>query len=91
MLRNHIYALRLAEKANVLQAVVILSVSELVLGTVLGGQGGAALSGFRAFRILPVLKIVNSWGSLKSFITVMLKSIGELGNFCLIVLLVGEV
>lgn len=74
-----------------LQVVVIFSLLELILGAFFFKTGGgSALTGFRALRILRVLKLVNSWSSLKDFITALFGTVKELGNFCLIVLLTGR-
>lgn len=68
----------------------MVSILEFVLSFTAAGDGsGGGLSAFRAFRILRVLKLINSWSSLKDFITVLFGTIKELGNFCLIVILVG--
>ena len=51
------------------------------------GNAGSIMSAFRALRILRVVKLIRGWTSLQKFLLQVFKTVMELGNFLLIVLI----
>merc|ERR1719506_1349268 len=67
---------------NIFDAIIVTaSVCELLLG------GGGMLSVLRTFRLLRIFKIVRFLPGLQRQLVVIIACVGEMGNFCLILLL----
>jgi len=74
--------------------IVITSIIELVAGMGVteeqkenGEGGGGGLSAFRTFRLFRVFKMAKEWKSLQVLLKTMLKTILEIGNFAVLLLL----
>ena len=72
-----------ADKWNMFDLfVVAVSLVEIAMG-----NAGSIMSAFRALRILRVVKLIRGWTSLQKFLLQVFKTVMELGNFLLIVLI----
>lgn len=60
--------------------IVVISFVELSLLNPEGRSSGA-LSSLRTFRLLRVFKLARSWTSLQELLVTMIKTVGEIGNF----------
>jgi len=69
--------------------IVVTSIVELVLSMSAeeGEGGGGGLSAFRTFRLFRVFKMAKEWKSLQILLKTMLKTILEIGNFAVLLLL----
>lgn len=68
--------------------VVILSLIELFIGYFSDDSGGGALSALRAFRLLRIFKLARRNYSLKLLLDSIIKTIGAMGNFSILLGLV---
>lgn len=68
--------------------VVILSLIELFIGYFSEDQGGGALSALRAFRLLRIFKLARRNYSLKLLLDSIIKTLGAMGNFSVLLGLV---
>ena len=72
-----------ADKWNMFDLFVVgVSLIEIAMG-----NAGSIMSAFRALRILRVVKLIRGWTSLQKFLLQVFKTVMELGNFLLIVLI----
>jgi len=80
---------------NVFDAlIVVMSMVELAVsppaffGTEdVGGGAGGGISALRTFRLFRVFKLAASWPSLKNLLTTILKTVKDIGNFGVLLLL----
>lgn len=72
-----------ADRWNMFDLIVVaVSLIEIAMG-----NAGSIMSAFRALRILRVVKLIRGWTSLQQFLLQVFKTVMELGNFLLIVLI----
>ncbi|RWS16117.1 skeletal muscle sodium channel alpha subunit-like protein, partial [Dinothrombium tinctorium] len=66
--------------------IVVLSLMELLFSSKEGG--GGSLSVLRSFRLLRVFKLAKSWPTLNLLISIMGKTVGDLGNLTFVLAII---
>jgi hypothetical protein len=67
--------------------VVLVSGAEFCMTQITGNDSGSAMSVLRTFRMLRVFKLARSWTGLRDTINTVTKTLGQSGNFALLLLL----
>lgn len=67
--------------------IVIISVFELIMDAFEVEGAGGAISALRTFRLMRVFKLARSWTGLQQLLKTILKTIKDIGNFALLLVL----